>query len=117
MATTAQESYDVFIGSGALEHMWYSEIVDETPATIGDDWEVSFIEFGANDPKIRYTLDHKSVMRAVRRIAGKDGPAVSQYTRKQCLALVFKGADEVDFDAGAADEVLQIAAFGEVING
>lgn len=116
MAITAQDTYDVFIGSGALAYAWYQEIADETtPLSVGDDWSISFQEFGDDGPNGQRTITHKDVMRTVRRIASKDGASlVGPHARKQCQALVFKGTDEVDFDSDLADQVIQLAAFGEV---
>lgn len=113
-AITAQDTYDIFIGSGALTHPWYQEITDDNPK-ITDEWSISFTEEHDGEPEGQHTLTHKMVMRAVRKIASKDGAElVNTRIRKQCTALVFKGPDAVDFDSGAADAVLQVAVFGEV---
>lgn len=120
MATTAQDTYDIFIGSGALDFYWYQEISDDNPREItGDDWSISFTEYSENGPEGSHTISHKLVMRAVRRIASKDsdGIAINGEVRKRCMALVFKGPDAVDFDSGMADAVLQVAVFGEVTYG
>lgn len=119
MAITAQSTYDIFIGSGALTHPWYQEISDNKPDEGTDEWSVTFTEFGDNrEPVGRHTITHKDVMRAVRKISSKDGAdLINPEVRKQCRALVFKGPDAVDFDSGMADAVLQVAVFGEVAYG
>lgn len=118
MAVTAQDTYDIFIGSGALAYSWYQDIAEGS--TEADPWSVTFTEDGDNGPEGEHTISHKTVMRAVRRIASKDGAeirALAPAVRKECQALVFKGPDDVDFDADMADQVLQVAAFGEVVYG
>lgn len=115
MAITAQDTYDIFIGSGALAHPWYQEIADDNPREITGEWSISFTEEHDGETEGAHTLNHTMVMRAVRKITSKDGAdLVNTRIRQECTKLVFKGPDAVDFDSGAADAVLQVAAFGEV---
>lgn len=119
MAVTAQDTYDIFIGSGALAYSWYQNITEGEP-TEADPWTVTFTRDGGDGPEGEHTISHKTVMRAVRRIASKDGAEIrflAKDVRKECQALVFKGPEEVDFDSDKADQVLQVAAFGEVVYG
>lgn len=121
-AITASYTHDMIMGSGALAHPWYR--VDHFPAEPGeaeDTWALTFTEFDVDSGSFernQHTITHADVMRAVRNIASKDGEElVNSSVRSECQALVFKGADAVDFDATKADVVLQIAAFGKVIYG
>lgn len=125
MATiTALYTHDMIMGTGALAFPWYR--VDHFPAEPGDDantWTLTFTEFDVDYGSFEvernpHTITHEDVMRAVRKIASKDGEElVNSSVRSECQALVFKGADAADFDANKADVVLQIAAFGKVIYG
>lgn len=117
---TGQETYLMFIGSGALTWEWYSEVGVTGKDT--DEWTLSFRDGAeyADQPEKgkQYKITHADVMRAVRKIAdGKVGSLTpgNSATVRECRALIFKGVDETDFDAASADNVLQVAAFGEVV--
>lgn len=119
MAITPNDTYTIFIGSGCLSYPWYRDVVaPNEPSDGATDWVLGFTEYGDNGPEGPHAITHKDVMRAVRKIGSKDGAElVPAEARKECHALLFQGADAADFDADAADVVLQLAAFGEVVYG
>jgi hypothetical protein len=124
MTVTAQDTYDHFIGSGALSYSWYQEVAIDGTGDAGDvtgnSWTLRFVETGDDGPGMSREVTHRGVMRAVRELAsakGSDVEHLSRSCRRECQALVFKGADEADFDAGTADEVIQYAALGEIVYG
>lgn len=117
---TPQDTYSLFIGSGALSFPWYEMIAFNN---IGDDidppdnWSVTFElprEFAENEGK-RYTLDHASIMRTVHRIVrgNQKGINPNGAVRKECR-IMLKDVEDCDFDAGTADCVLQAVAFDDV---
>lgn len=118
---TPQDTYSIFIGSGALTYPWYEMIAfnnmseDIDPL---DDWSVTFAlprEFEENEG-VRYELNHAGIMKAVHQIVrGKaKGVHPNGLVRKECRTLL-KDVEDCDFDADLADCVLQVVAFNEVI--
>lgn len=117
---TPQDTYSIFIGSGALQYPWYEMIAFNN---VGDDidppdnWSVTFElprEFTENENK-RYTLDHASIMRAVHKIVRGVARGVhpNGLVRKECRTLL-RDVEDCDFDADLADCVLQVVAFNSV---
>lgn len=118
---TPQDTYCHFIGSGALTWSWYTDVAatgDTDPLAPADDWSVTFAlpDDEEDTPGKRYTLDHASLMRAVHAIVRGQGKGINPHgiVRKECRAFLADPSD-CDFDAGSADCVMQVAAFGEVI--
>lgn len=125
---TPGDTATIFIGSGALTYSWYEGVELRGIDHVGtsDDWALTFAapddvdRAGATfdgESTTRLRVDHESIMRAVRKIVDgrADGINENGVVRAECRKLIFKGADEVDFDAGTADCVIQVAAFGECI--
>lgn len=120
---SAQDTFDIFLGSGALRYSWYQVTGFPDEPGDGDSWTLHFEEVEDADDQedfTSYTLTHQDIMRAVRKIASKDGLehfSTSSRTRKHCQYLAFGNLDETDFDAAMADNVIQFAAFGKVVYG
>lgn len=118
MTVTSFDTLEKFIGSGALGLPWYR--VEEHPADNidADSWTLVFTEydFGATNTAIsQYVLTHADLMRAVRTLAAADDTARDHDTvAHQCRTLVVHGPEAVHFEAEAADQVIQVAAFGKV---
>lgn len=118
---TPQETFSMFIGSGALSYPWYEEIAfNNTGDDIDppDDWSVTFElprEFAENEGK-RYTLNHKLIMRAVHKIVSGQQKGINPngVVRQQCR-IMLRDFEDCDFDAGTADCVLQAVAFDDVV--
>jgi hypothetical protein len=123
--TTPEDTDVIFLGSGALTYAWYFSVAQERePGGPEGAWVLKFRD-GAEDEAhpergTEYRLTHADVMKAVRKITGKGGQAaakVSDECARECRTLIFNGPEDVDFDADTADQVLQVAAFGEVVYG
>lgn len=132
---TARDTADQIIGSGADTYDWYqgsedAHVWDESGNAF-DDWHVTYLMIDADDPNTepmqrivlnhrvvmtwaRYVLDNKGKM--LRTPTGTEYPAWSKALERECSNLVFN-ADECDFDASSADELIQLAAYGEVVFG
>lgn len=117
---TPQDTFSIFIGSGALSYPWYEMIAfNNTGDDIDppDNWSVTFElprEFEENEGQ-RYTLDHASIMRTVHKIVrGYQQGVGNGETRKQCRAML-NDVEDCDFDANSADCVLQAVAFNDVV--
>ena len=114
MQASPLDTFDWFIGSGALTYPWYTQVKVTGKDTA--DWEVQFIDGADDDSTTLYTLNHQTIMQAVRVIASGTTSVdhVDPTTRDECRKLVFGKLDDVDFDAGTADQVMQFAAFAEI---
>jgi hypothetical protein len=115
---TFTDTFDHMLGSGALQFSWWRGC-KVTGAPNGEPTEAWSAELTAEDGAREHTatINHAAVMRAARAImAGKGGEYVSDATKRECKALVFD-ADDCDFDAATADEVLQVIVLGEVVFG
>lgn len=122
---TEKDTYDHIIGSGALSYSWYTDVESSSvPANVISDhpadyagWWVRWVD---EEDKKQYTVDHGSVLGAMRRMmkARDNGRPeyVSDTASAECRHFLFD-RDDCDFDAGTADEVIQVAAFGHVVYG
>lgn len=120
---TPQDTFGIFIGSGALSYPWFAdvEITGFHGDEASDDWSVTFcLPPEEQDEKgKRYTLDHKSIMRKVHKIVRgtqRGFGSGETPTRRECRLLI-TNIDECDFDANAADCVLQAVAFDDIVYG
>lgn len=120
---TPQDTYDTFIGSGALAFPWWNVPGGEglghldAPA----DWAVPLNEWDMDEDQpgvASVTLNHQVVKRAVNRLArmAKDKRPEFMHLSvlRECSRFI-KDPSEADFDAGMADQVLQYIVFGKVI--
>lgn len=123
--TTPEDTDTIFLGSGALSYPWYYDVeLDPEPGGKEGEWVLQFRD-GVEDPEhpergTEHRLTHADVIKAIRKITGKGGQAAAKVgpeCARQCRTLVFKGPEDVDFDADTADQVIQVAAFGKVIYG
>lgn len=114
-APNQYETYLHFVGSGALSYGWYTGIADNSinihinDEAGHDGWAVTFTE---KNTDAQFTLDHSGVMAAVRLIDKRPG-MVTRRAAHECYNLL-NDRDAVDFDSDTADQVIQIAAFGEI---
>ncbi|MEB3369766.1 hypothetical protein [Saccharopolyspora mangrovi] len=120
MTISAQDTLDIFIGSGALGFPWYR--VDEHPADNidADTWTLAFTEFafGSAETEIsQHVITHDDVLRAVRKIASGGAHQVEDVVQRECQALLSQGPDVANRDAEVADVVIQVATFGKVLYG
>jgi hypothetical protein len=113
----AQFTHDAFIGSGALDYPWYEE-VDFTEPSEGDTrWTLTFTSTGTGkyNPDHVYNVTHTDIMKAVALIATSEDWPDKSPTKVNCKHLQWRRLDAVDFDSESADNVIQVAAFGEVV--
>lgn len=118
---TPQDTFSIFIGSGALSYPWYDEIsFNNTGDDIDppDNWSVTFElprEFAESKGK-RYTLNHKLIMQTVHKIVWGQQKGINPngVVRKECR-IMLRDVEDCDFDAGTADCVLQAVAFNDVV--
>jgi hypothetical protein len=119
---TPQNTFDIFIGSGALNYPWFDELsfTGFVDGEAQDDWSVTFslpAEFGENEGK-RYTVSHKLIMQTVHKIVRGQQKGVNPNgdIRRECRTML-RNVDDCDFDAGMADCVLQAVALNDVVYG
>ena len=117
MDALAQAADTVILGSGCLRHPWYGSV--DVSVTDDGGWTLTFRDTGMpEDPGGDYVITHNKMLHTIGMIASNaDGAKVSDDTRVNCRAFVDHGWQETDFDAGMADQVVQVAAFGKVIYG
>lgn len=122
---TPEDTCSHFIGSGALQWSWWevkkSHGIDQLNSP--DDWFVDLVELeDAVDEQygVEVRIDHKVIMRAVNKLTrtGKDNRPefMNADVLRECSKFI-KDPDDADFDADAADQVLQYIAFGKVVYG
>lgn len=112
-----QETYDHMIGSGALSYTWWRDCTTtgETDGAVTDDWTATLTaEDGATGEDKVVTIDHKTVLAAARKAMADSREDVCRATLRECSHLIFDN-DATDFDAGTADELLQLIVFGEIV--
>jgi hypothetical protein len=127
---TPGDTLSHFMGAGATEYSWYRRVdLSATgPAVSADDimtWDratgwsaVIRVENPEADGSLTRTVGHAEVMAAARTIA--DPARRPKYVTAACVMSckdLFRDLYMVDFDAATADEVLQVALYGEVVFG
>lgn len=124
-APTQHDTYEQFIGSGALDyHPWYQEITEFDNSDCGNEgWFIHFTEYDDDGPvtddngkPLVRVLNHAKIIRAIADIAGtKKRPTyVGPELISECQTFHFGDPEDCDFDADTADQVMQLAAFGEI---
>lgn len=106
----------IFADSGAFEYPWYSVVA------IGIQGAAHWFRV-VTDPRVPWRdephtsirIDHDVIMGAIKKILeNTESVKVHKRTYDQCVALV-TNRDDVDFDTVAADQVIQVGAFGSVV--
>lgn len=117
------ETHLHIFGSGATTYPWYGKITDTSPADYladtgtFDGWQVTIQEETWSDELGRtVTLDHAQILKAIKRAAFSLTANVSQACSREARNFLFR-RDETDFDSDTADQIIQVAAFGEVVYG
>lgn len=127
-----QDTFDHVFGSGALSYEWWLRAdyhIDERGKQSADDWAVDVTADNGNGGTVTVMVDHKLIMKTARYVLDNKGklsparpngtqtyPAWSKALERECQRLVLS-ADDADFDADIADELLQLAVLGEVVFG
>jgi hypothetical protein len=120
LTLTSAEASNFLFGSGLLRYRTYgTPELSQTP----DSWTFSFVDVEQQGE--RFTVTHEQVVKAIRRISWaplrQTGTLV--VTRRRCVDIGKRGADAVRFNSEMpselllviADQVLQVAAFGQVM--
>jgi hypothetical protein len=92
----------------------HEEADDDTPAeqTLGSSHPLNFARYKEQGIKV----DLAAVKRAMRKIANGDiGVHPARFAT--VTQLLRKGSQDVDYDAWDADEIVQVACFGEIVYG
>lgn len=120
-----RETYEVVTGSSAEMWDWYESFRAEPAwphmgvpdsSSYWDGWTVTGRIVYYEDDAVDFTIGHGDVVRAMQRIA--DGEITYASTGVTENARLFlSDPDMADFDAGTADEVIQVAVLKEVIFG
>lgn len=124
MWATGRHSEMVIIGSGGLEHPWWT---DEDPqydfggddGLAPDDWVMiaEALDDEATGATVKVTFTHELIVSAMRLIHMRKVAASPEC--KEACTIVYTSEDEeafdrADFDSDTADEVLQVVAFGKI---
>jgi hypothetical protein len=121
---TPTDTHDTFMGSGALSYAWW--LITETTGSDldpADDWTVTVREYDPDHDKEGdklTTFDHKALTEAVNTLArtaeDKKPKGMHPAVLRECRTFI-ADPEDADFDADAADQVMQYVAFGEVVYG
>lgn len=132
MTTSAPTEYDTYVHfamSGALSYSWYTNIADNKEnVSILDEaghtgWSIALVERGDDEatcrkynipvrPGTAYILDHATLLAAIQRIADTVG-LVCRDALRECRNFL-TDRETADFDADTADQVIQVALFGQI---
>lgn len=124
---TQREVFDHVFGSGALDYPWYGSVryqndLAETAWKTSeecDGWEFVIAMEDPNTGEFESRLfNHSVLLQALHRAADQSRPVryLERMTSREAQVLL-EEPEHADLDASAADEILQIAAFGEVVYG
>ncbi|MFJ8699478.1 hypothetical protein [Streptomyces ardesiacus] len=115
---TQQDTYDHIFGSGFDMYGWWGIIRPEwdqrEPAPHG--WSV-LVSVETGDHVWRDILvTHSVILSAMRKLATGDVKYATDSVAEACRDFL-NDPEDADFDAGTADEVMQMATLGEVVYG
>ncbi|MEU3825246.1 hypothetical protein AB0F36_07960 [Streptomyces sp. NPDC029080] len=118
---TSQDTYDHIFGASFDTWSWWGCVRAEWDqrGDAPDYWNVVVpIDDPYKDgPALKMVVSHHILLGAMERIAsGEVSQYVSQYTYEECVTFL-KDPEDADFDADAADQVMQVATLGEVVYG
>lgn len=129
---TPNDTFGHIFGSGFEQYSWWYSIeytgVDFETWTAQDDWTATVEIEDPNDDEatITKTVTHKDIMRIARAIVqdakngterkwgGTEKYGASSVVVHECKHLILN-VDETDFDAPAADEIVQSIMFDKVV--
>lgn len=120
MEPTQADTETWIFGSGFATWSWWRSIRrqfdynDDHTAPDGWTWVVTADNRADGKPSVTKTITHAQLVTTFALIRdGGGGEYVSNRCREECKA-VFTDPDDVDFDADTADQVVQVAVFGQV---
>jgi hypothetical protein len=115
-----QDTFDSLFGSGAMMYSWWIDAeftgIDSGGHIQTIDWTAKVTADDGNDGETVATIDHKAILKAARQVMKARPEYASDALVRECRNLIFD-ADELDFDANSADEILQVIVLGEIVFG
>jgi hypothetical protein len=115
-----QDTFDAIFGSGATMYSWWLNAeftgIDSAGTIQTTDWTVKVPAENGDRGETTATVDHKSILKAARQIIKSAPKFASDALVRESRNLIFD-ADELDFDANSADEILQVLVLGEIVFG
>jgi hypothetical protein len=112
---TPADTFDHTLGTGALSYSWWvRSVTNGSPVQPG--WEVSLTCEDGNGGTRTAAISHETVLAAARQVLAARPKYASDALVRECGHLLY-AADCTDFDAPAADELLQFIVLGEIIFG
>lgn len=127
MEPTQADTEMMIFGAGAEVYSWWVKIAadfeHDADVHAPDGWTYRVWHMSADEEETvgPVVIDHETIMQAMRTIVDTMPLGYSTECFKNCARIVYAQTaddfDAVDFDAGTADEVLQVAVYGKVIFG
>lgn len=114
---TAQDLYDIFIRSDALErYPWWELQDDEDDLPVPDDWYVVVDVGGEHTGTERRRLDADRLWMAILACGSNKIEPMRLGVVQKCNRIVYQvDLDQIDFSTADADTVMQVALFGQVV--
>jgi hypothetical protein len=120
ITASPQDTYDHIFGSGATSYSWWrglkTEDIDLETFKVEDGWSVLVTCEDGNDGRRSVVVDHHAIMRYARRLISEPPQYAGDAVIRECKHLLFN-AEETDFDADSADQLLQFIVLGEIVFG
>lgn len=116
-----QDTFDAIFGAGAMMYSWWINAeftgIDSAGTIQTIDWTVKVTAEGADEnEEVTVTIDHALILKTARQIIKAAPKYASDALVRESRNLIFD-ADELDFDANSADEILQVIVLGEIVFG
>ena len=115
-----QDTFDSLFGSGAMMYSWWINAeflgIDSGGHIQTDEWTAKVTAENGDGGETTVTIDHKAILKAARQIMKVRPEYASDALVRESRHLIFD-ADELDFDANSADEILQVIVLGEIVFG
>jgi hypothetical protein len=115
-----QDTFDAIFGSGAMVYSWWTNAeftgINSSGHIQTINWTVKVTADDGDDGETVATIDHKSLLNTARQVIKTAPTYASDALVRECRNLIFN-ADELDFDADSADQLLQVAVLGEIVFG
>jgi hypothetical protein len=115
-----QDTFDAIFGAGAMMYSWWINAeytgIDSAGTIQTKDWTVKVTAENGDGGESTVVIDHKAILKAARQIIKAAPKYASDALVRESRNLIFD-ADELDFDANSADEILQVLVLGEIVFG
>jgi hypothetical protein len=117
-SATPKDTWDHMFGSGATTYSWWLKLkfTGVHDGEVEPGWSCELTCDNGNGGRKTKIVSHVVVMSYARHVMSHDIEYIGEATKRECRNLVFD-ADDVDFDAASADNLLQYIVLGEVVFG